>query len=158
MKLKEKYNSNIEINFNNIDYIFMDYCNRSMQTKSFITTKNIFNDNYKIKKSVGLLIQMLPNYTEKDIEHIEYKMGNKNFTNNIIELTTNYQELMKDIFDDIKITEQRNIAFECTCSLEKIKTSLSSILKKEFEKKDEVEIKCNFCNKIYNINKNIYFN
>ena len=63
------------------------------------------------------------------------------------------EEVLKMIFEDVEITETRDLFFECDCSKEKMSNALSTIGVKELEdminEDHGCEITCQFCNNKY---------
>ncbi|KAF5295859.1 hypothetical protein FQA39_LY13032 [Lamprigera yunnana] len=71
---KDKYYSNIEINHQKINEMFMKYLKDSDQIQSIIVIGVESNQAGKITKAVGMLLQMLPGYTDEDIDYLEEKL------------------------------------------------------------------------------------
>ncbi|QVK02832.1 Hsp33 family molecular chaperone HslO [Mycoplasma mycoides] len=155
LNLKEPYVSNIEIEYGNIDYDFMKYFNQSNQTKSFITTEVKFDDNLEIKKVVGILVEMLPNHTKEDLDYISEKLGNTSYVKDVLVKSTNYYAIVKEIDNDATILDQSTISFECTCSYQKVLSTLNLLnqndLKDIIKDNKPVEVVCDFCNQKYQI-------
>ncbi|AKX33681.1 heat shock protein 33 [Spiroplasma litorale] len=153
-KIPEPYTSRIEIVSGEINMDFMFYLQKSDQVKSLITSSVKF-ENGKVKKACGIMIQLLPDFKDEDIDFIEEKIGTLNYLIETLEKTTNYEALIKDICEDAKILDTQKIKFECTCSIEKVMSSLKLLKKEELEKAvndgEVIEVVCDFCTKQYNI-------
>ncbi|AKU79259.1 Hsp33 family molecular chaperone HslO [Spiroplasma turonicum] len=152
--LVEPYTSRVEIVSGEINLDFMYYLQKSDQINSLITSSVIFEDN-NLKKACGIMIQMLPNFKNEDIDFIEEKLGTLSHLLDTLEKSTNYDALIKDIAEDAKILESKEIKFQCSCSLEKVLSSIKLLDKEELEKAirdgEVIEVVCDFCTKQYNI-------
>lgn len=131
----------------------MDFLRDSNQVGSLLTSDVILDDDLKIKKVVGILIQLLPEHTQEDIELLETKLGNTNFLCEILTKSTNYYEVIKEILDDAEILESKEIIFECTCNNNKILNSIKLLgvgeIKEIVNKNEDLQVICDFCNKQY---------
>ena len=67
------------------------------------------------------------------------------------------EEILKMLFEDVEITETRDLFFECDCSKEHMTDALKTLGKKELEKiineDEKAELTCHFCNKKYMFTK-----
>lgn len=144
--LKHPFKSVIQPNLNSIDEIFTEFSTKSDQIDSKFLTKVEINSNGYIKKTYGILIQLLPNGNKQKF---------KNLFNKNNELTE--EKIKKLIINEkfIKIFETE-LEYKCTCFKEKFLLSLNSLPtseKEELLKKEYVNITCNCCGKEYNFNK-----
>ncbi|ATZ17613.1 Hsp33 family molecular chaperone HslO [Mesoplasma melaleucae] len=154
--LKEPYVSTINTDSPNMDHIWMDFLRDSNQVGSLLTSDVILDDDLKIKKVVGVLIQLLPEHTQEDIDLLEAKLGNTNFLCEILMKSTNYYEVIKDILDDAEILQSKELIFKCTCNDKKILNSVKLLgtdeLKEIVDRKEDIQVICDFCNKEYTVN------
>ncbi|PPE04808.1 heat shock protein 33 [Entomoplasma ellychniae] len=155
MGLKAPYISSIKTKGSNMDSIFMQFLKKSSQITSLIATDVTFNNSFKIDKAVGILIQLLPEHTQENIEMLENKIGNTKYLTDVLVKSTNYYEVIKDIFEDAQVLSTSQIIFECNCNYEKIFNLAKLLEKKELleliNNKENVYINCDFCNKDYTI-------
>lgn len=156
MGLKKPYVSTIKTTTSNIDNMFANFLKESSQITSLIATDVKFDNDFKIKKAVGILIQLLPNHTEDNIKLLEDKIGNTKHLIDVLIKSTNYYEVIKDIVEDAKILQSSEILFECTCNIEKILNSVKLLGEIELlniiKNKENIFVNCDFCNKQYEIN------
>lgn len=127
------------------------YLNKSDQVFSAIINDVYLNvkDYLKVDKAKSIIFQLLPNHSEKDIIWIENLIKNNDFKKTTIE---KYIELING--NEIA---HSNVNFKCSCSSVKMKNviKLLSLNDKEISennKKEKIEIKCDFCLKIMKIN------
>ena len=108
---------------------------------------------FPLEYSGGFIIQLLPKATEEDISYIEDKMKDFPPISSLIHEGKTPEEVLKMIFEDVEITETRDLFFECDCSKEKMSNALSTIGVKELEdminEDHGCEITCQFCNNKY---------
>ncbi|AAT75374.1 putative hsp33 redox-regulated chaperone [Mesoplasma florum L1] len=156
MGLKEPYISTINTDSPNMDHIWMDFLRDSNQVGSLLTSEVKLDDELKIKKVVGILIQLLPEHTQEDIDLLDSKLGNTKFICEVLMKSTNYNQVIKEIFEDAVILESKQIIFECTCNDNKILDSVKLLGQNEIqqliENKEDVQVICDFCNKEYIVN------
>ncbi|WP_338969840.1 Hsp33 family molecular chaperone HslO [Spiroplasma endosymbiont of Labia minor] len=156
--MKEPYTSRVQLVNGEINIDYMYYLNQSEQIHSIIASDVKIDNNGKIKKAVGLIVQLLPEYTDEDINFLEEKLGSLDYTTKVLSKTTNYHEFLKDIAFDVKILSNNTLKFECTCSVEKVLASVKLLGKDELEKiieqAEDVEVVCDFCKKKYVVSVN----
>lgn len=150
-KQKAPYQGIISITSNEIPLIVEHYLSQSMQTKSKI---------YICKTSAGyhgILFQDMPEYHVNEKQKSEmvwdiiHKFSNENFSGNFYEAL---KELLPD--EEIEIYEKHPINFNCSCSDEKIRKTISLINKEEIYKSlknEQLEMVCEYCQKKYQIKK-----
>ncbi|ARU90899.1 heat shock protein 33 [Spiroplasma clarkii] len=100
---KEPYTSRVELISGEINLDYMYYLQKSDQIHSLITSTVEIDDKGGIEKAVGIIIQLLPGYTEENISFIEEKVGSIDYLKKILIETTNYEALLKDIAQDAKV-------------------------------------------------------
>ena len=102
----------------------------------------------KLKKANSVIFQMLPNHTEEEIKFVEEFIKDNKLS------SMKPSEYIKKL--NGMIIEEKEIRWKCSCSLKKMKEVIKVISKEEQEKiikeHGKLEIKCNYCNKKYNIN------
>ena len=158
--LKDPYIGNSELISSEIAEDFAYYFANSEQTPSVVFLGVNIGKNNKVQKPCGYIIQPLPDADSKTIELIE------NINLNISSVTS----LMTDIedMDEVArtITEDNNIEFleeaypvyKCDCSKKRIERTIVALGKKEAidilnENNGVLELTCNFCNKVYQYDK-----
>lgn len=151
--------SAIEVEGSDIDFNAMIFIKDSEQINNILATSTIVDENNKVKKSCGIMIHMLPGYTNENISYIESRIGSLQHLREVLAKTMNYNNLVEDIAPGSKILKVSNeLVYECKCSYEK---SLSFIellqpddVKEILHSNEEPEIVCEFCGKKYRISLN----
>lgn len=154
--LKNPYVGQTHIFSSNLSENFSNYFTSSNQTlTSIFLDVKIHNEDFL---SFGFMIELLPNYTKKDLSQFKiysdmFKQELSNYTlGNFNESFYDYIVSILKIFN-IKITEEKIIHYKCSCNDEKIDNMLLSLGKDELneivKEGKEIEISCNFCSKKY---------
>lgn len=153
------YNGVVPLVSGEIAEDFTEYFAKSEQTPTVVALGVLVNKD-GVVASGGYKIELMPDATEEDIVQIETAiknadniskmLANKKALNDIVEIITGDNNSMV-------LTNKLEIKYECDCTKEKFEKGLISLGKKELEniiKEDgQAEIKCQFCNKKYNFNK-----
>ncbi|NQZ28973.1 MAG: Hsp33 family molecular chaperone HslO [Mycoplasmatales bacterium] len=117
------------------------YFDKSEQTKTAILSSVVLGKNSYVERSYGVIMQMLPGYTEEDIQWVESFLKNNKLGEMELEEFISNMKAIK--------LEEKELIWKCSCSKEKFKVMFDSIPIHEKEKIIKeygvVEIKCNFC-------------
>ncbi|WP_338972298.1 Hsp33 family molecular chaperone HslO [Spiroplasma endosymbiont of Panorpa germanica] len=153
--LKEPYSSKVQIVNGEINIDFMYLLSQSDQVNSLVSSIVDLNEEGRVIKAVGIMIQLLPGHSEEDIDFLEEKLGSLEHLLETLKKTTVYESLIKDIAEDSKILETSELKYKCTCNKQKVISSVKLIgqeeLQKIVDKNEEVEVICDFCKLKYNI-------
>lgn len=145
----ERFNSTVKIAKGDIVTDLAYYLNVSDQVFSAVINDVRLNDKdpQKILKAKNVLFQLLPSANEEDINWIETFIKENDFTQMSI---YEYEEKINGELLDIK-----KIDAKCWCSknrlINAIKVLSSNEIDELFKGQAQIESKCDFCNKIYNI-------
>lgn len=148
----DPYVSKVALSSHGLDHDFMEFGRQSNQIQNLLMTIVALDENWAIKKAVGLYIELLPNHTEKDIVYLEDKLHSSSIRDQLIH-EKNYETFLKILVPDaIKVGENR-ISFRCTCNDEKILDAIQLLGKKEIQEmitvNEPAEVVCDFCKKKY---------
>ncbi|MBP5426942.1 MAG: Hsp33 family molecular chaperone HslO [Clostridiales bacterium] len=132
----------------------MYYYSVSEQLPSYIVLSNI-KDNEGLKRSAGMLIQVMPDVNSSTIKYLQDNMERLSLFNKSLKEGNNLRDIIVYMFKEgeLNFKEKRECEYKCNCSREKMKDGLMSLGKKEIEDiiKDsgEAVLECHFCNKKY---------
>ncbi|AGR40711.1 Hsp33 family molecular chaperone HslO [Spiroplasma taiwanense] len=150
---KQPYTSRVELISGEINLDFMYYLQQSDQINSLISSNIDFEEDGSIKKACGVIIQLLPGFTEENIDFIEEKIGSVEHLIKTLMESTNYEALIKEICEDAQVVGINQLFFKCTCSEEKVLNTLKLLEKEEINKAindgEEIEVVCDFCKNIF---------
>lgn len=158
LKMKNNYTSEIRLISGEISEDFAYYYRTSEQTPCIISAGVSIGPNYNVESAGCLFIELMPGYTEKDIEYVEGLIGiiNSKSISTILKEKINIDDYLKSLFKDIVFLDKKNIKYECGCSREKFYSNLSTLPKKDILdllNEGDIETKCEFCNKKYSFSK-----
>lgn len=113
-----------------------------------------------VEKSGGYMINLMPDATEEDIEKIEKAIEKSDSISKMLADNKTLEQIAEIVTGDknLKIIEEDlKVKYECSCSIEKIKNGIILLGKEELEKifseQENINVKCQFCNKEYNFKK-----
>ena len=116
MGLKESFTSKVKLQTGEIGDDFAYYFAVSEQTLSVVSVGVLVDVDYSIKAAGGLLIQLLPNHTEETIIQVEELLKRLKPISSLIDEGYSSEEIMNDLFDDVKILGKKEIRWNCDCS------------------------------------------
>ncbi|HHX37938.1 MAG TPA: Hsp33 family molecular chaperone HslO, partial [Clostridiaceae bacterium] len=103
----------------------------------------------------GLLVQLLPGYTEEDVEYIERRAAGFPDVTFWLQQGFTAAQLLDLFFGDknLKYLEQRPIGFRCHCSRQRMQRNLLAIGRADLtelaEDPNGINLECHFCNSHY---------
>lgn len=149
--LRTPYTSSVPLSSKSISQCFSDYLNQSDQTLSSLQTEASLNADGSIKYVRAYMSQFLPQG--------DMKKWNYYFKNHTYDLFSNNEKdsnslawLLKN--DDFTLLHEAPVSYHCTCSEDKFRRALIMLPQKDKDsllKDDHLEIRCQYCGKVYNI-------
>ena len=109
----------------------------------------------KVKQAGGYLVQLMPGYTEKDIDKLEENIKNAGAMTAMLESGMTLEQIVYKVLDgfDVEILEESEFEYRCNCSRDKVIRALISMGRKELtelmNEQQNAEITCQFCDKVY---------
>lgn len=153
MQLREAFTGRVALQTGEIGDDFSYYFAASEQTPSVVSVGVLVNDTNEILSSGGFIIQLLPEATEEDITYIEDKLKDFPAVSALIHDGKTPEEILKMLFEDVKVLDSQDLFFECDCSRERMKEAIKMVGKDEInamiEEDHGCEIHCHFCNTYY---------
>ena len=113
-----------------------------------------------IKAAGGFIVQVMPEATDETITKLEENVKKITSVTKMLEDNMTPEDILKCALDgiDFDITDTLDTKYYCNCSRERVEKALVSVGKDELEdiiKNDKkAEIKCHFCDKVYNFDEN----
>lgn len=156
LKMKQSYTSQVALQTGEIGDDFAYFFQVSEQVPTIVSVGVLVAEDYSCKSAGILLIELLPNHTEEDIVYLENLLKDLKPISSVLENDRDLVKYINSLFNDAQILEEEEIKFECNCSREKFMANLLTLPKKDIEdlaKEEEIEVKCEFCNKTYKYNK-----
>lgn len=157
LKLKNNYTSQVKLRSGEIGDDFAYYFSVSEQIPTVVSVGVLVDVDYSCKSAGVLLLELLPDYTEEDIEYVEKLANNLEPISSVIDKDNDLEKYIKSLFVDAEVLESREVKYYCNCSKEKFLANLLTLPKKDLidlSKDSSVEIKCEFCEKVYTYDEN----
>ncbi len=159
--MKEPYVGRIDLVSGEIAEDLTMYFFVSEQVSSSVALGVKVDSEGKVSSAGGLILQMLPGGKEEAAEILEKIMEKMPPITQLIEEKGYgaFEEIFKDLPDEFKIDiiEEREIRWECDCSLERLEQALLTIgedeLKKLIDEDGQAELTCQFCTKRYHFDR-----
>ncbi len=165
LKMENLFTSSIRINTGDLAKDFTYYFTKSEQTPSAILLSSLFDVDNTCKVCGGVLLQLLPNASEKTISYLEKKLSKITEFSQILNNTNELEDILKLLFEnDYKLLDKYEATFFCPCSKSRFVNGLLTLSENELldmanDTKD-TEVTCRYCNTQYSFTpdeiKNIY--
>lgn len=155
LKLKQQYTSQVDLQTGEIGDDFAYYFSVSEQRPTIVSVGVLVDTDYSVKSSGAMIIELLPNHTEEDIQYLENLKLEPIST--VLDIDDNLYNYLNKLFSDAEVLEEKNVIYKCGCSKEKFMADLLTLPRKDIEElalEDQINIKCEFCNTEYIIDKN----
>lgn len=154
LKLKQNYTSEVALQSGEIGDDFAYYFSISEQVASIVSVGVLVDTDDNVKSAGAMIIELLPNHTDADIEYLENL--NLKPISGVLANNSSIHEYLNNLFPNNEILEEKYVRYECDCSRERFMRNLLTLPKKDLEEiaeENNIEIKCEFCNKTYTFNK-----
>ncbi|MFX3624186.1 MAG: Hsp33 family molecular chaperone HslO [Ectobacillus sp.] len=138
---------------------FTYYFAVSEQTPASVGVGVLVNGDDSISAAGGFILQIMPDAQEETISLIEQRLQAIPPISKLVEKGMSPEEILYEILgkENVKILEEMDIQFQCTCSRERIVDVLISLGKAELEQireeEEGTEVHCHFCNEKYRFTK-----
>lgn len=154
LKLKQNYTSEVALQSGEIGDDFAYYFSISEQVASIVSVGVLVDTDDNVKSAGAMIIELLPNHTDADIEYLENL--NLKPISGVLANNSSIHEYLNELFPNNEILEEKYVRYECDCSRERFMRNLLTLPKKDLEEiaeENNIEIKCEFCDKTYTFNK-----
>jgi molecular chaperone Hsp33 len=155
--LKEPYRGTVQLYTSEIAEDLAYYLTESEQTPSAVGLGVYVKPEGTVSAAGGFLIQSMPPADEQLVDRLMEKIGRLTSITDLLRQGNSPEDLLAQLFAGIPYTvlEKRVLAFQCSCSREKIERVLISLGKEELEglmaRNEPVEITCEFCREVYRV-------
>jgi molecular chaperone Hsp33 len=158
---REPYVGSVPITSGEIAEDFAYYLAKSEQIPSAVLLGVLLqNKEPFVKASGGVMIQILPGANEHIVTMIEDTIRHAPNLTSVIADGASAEDLARMALGEIdfEILEEREVKFECNCSLERAVSLVSSLGRGEvasmLEEQKGAQMTCGFCNEIYTLDEN----
>ena len=152
LKLKDIFTSSVACT-GNLANDFTYYFYESEQTLSVVSLAMLVDVDNKCKISGGLIVQLLPNASERTITYLE-KIFSKYPSLNDLLSKYSLEDVLTLLFeDDYEILEKKQVSFKCQCSKDNFAKALITLGRKDLEdiinEDHKIETVCHYCEEKY---------
>lgn len=155
--LKEPYRGASPIVSGEIAEDFTYYFASSEQTPSVVALGVLVDTDLSVRAAGGFILQVMPGLSDRDIDELEAKLAQLSTVTVYIDQGLGPEDIVGKLFDDVKVLDTIPLSFQCTCSRERVESTLISLGKEELagliEDQGEAEVNCHFCNESYTFNR-----
>ena len=155
LKLKQNYTSQVKLQSGEIGDDFAYYFSVSEQIPAIVSVGVLVDKDYSVKSAGAMIIELLPGHNEEDIQYLE-KLDLKPISS-VLAQDPDIHKYLSTLFTDYEILEERYVEYLCDCSRERFMRNLLTLPAKDLEeiaKDPDIEIKCEFCDKVYHFDEN----
>lgn len=157
--MKEPYVGQIPIISGEIGDDISSYFATSEQTPTAVGLGVLVETDGHVAASGGFIIQLMPEADEVTIEKLEKRLAGIRSVTEMVNSGLDAEGIISEILGDIefKVYEEKEIAYKCNCSKERLERALISIGKTELadiiQEQGKAELVCHFCNSKYHFDR-----
>lgn len=134
------------------------YLQQSHQVPSVVAIGTNVNEYGLVTAAGGILIELMPGHTEKQIEILESNVQNAKSISHLLNDGASTQELVNEYLKGVELSQlehEHELNYTCHCSKERVESSLLVLSVDEIQEliddKKETELSCQFCGKTYSV-------
>lgn len=157
--LKDPYVGRVPLVTGEIGEDFTYYFAKSEQTPTAIALGVLVDTDLSAKRAGGFIVQLMPDASDKVAEKLEENVRHLPPVTTLLLEGKTPEEIIEMVMAgfSLKYLEGRDYEYRCDCNEEKITRALISLGAEELldmiEKDGKAEITCQFCPKVYRLNK-----
>ncbi|HOP41561.1 MAG TPA: Hsp33 family molecular chaperone HslO [Geobacteraceae bacterium] len=157
--MKEPYRGMVQLLSSEIAEDLALYLTESEQIPSAVGLGVFVEPDNRVSAAGGFLIQSLPPGNEEEVERLLEQIGKLPPITQLLREGKTPEDILATLFAGIpyQTLEKRTLAFQCTCSKEKIERALVSLGRAELadmaEKEEETEVTCEFCRQVWRLDQ-----
>lgn len=154
----EPYNSTVRLANSEIGEDVAYYYALSEQIPTVCALGVFVNKEGNVQYAGGYILQLMPSCPEEMVAYLEQKVKELPSVTEFLKARMQPEEIIGTIFDDgqyaYDINRTLHPQYYCDCSKERVQSMLTTLDAKEIEdmvkNQQGIEVKCHFCNHIYN--------
>ena len=154
--LKDPYVGQTMLTTSEIAEDLTAYFMESEQIPSTAGLGVLMNKDNTVREAGGFIIQLMPFAKDSLIDELEKKLSEIPSVTTLLDEGKNPEELLEYILGDfgLDINDKSEVKFHCGCDKVRVEKALISLGREELndmiKEGNDVELKCQFCNKAYN--------
>lgn len=147
-KRQTPFVSQVDLQTSEIGDDFVYYFAQSEQIPSALSVGVLVNEDFSIASSGALLFQVLPSASDESVTKVEEVLKKLPPISSLLQ-EKEPAEIINSLFDDVRILEETELNFECTCSKKQMLSALSTLTREELETIIEEDkgatLECHYC-------------
>ena len=153
--LKEPYVGQTKLISGEIAEDLTYYFASSEQIPSVVALGVLMNKDNTVKRSGGLIIQLMPFADDTIIDRLEQKVNTMSSITSMLDNELTPEMILEEVLGDfgLDILDKIPVAYECNCSKQRVEKAIISIGHKDIQEMIDdnkpIEVNCHFCNKHY---------
>ncbi|MDD2319544.1 MAG: Hsp33 family molecular chaperone HslO [Geobacteraceae bacterium] len=157
--MKDPYRGMVQLLSGEIAEDLALYLTESEQTPSAVGLGVFVEPDNRVSAAGGFLIQTLPPGNEEVVERLMRQINRLPSITQLLREGKNPEDILAILFADIPYLtlEKRALAFQCTCSREKIERALVSLGRNELAEmaaqEEGTEVTCEFCRQVWQLTR-----
>ncbi len=157
--LRQPFTGRVNLISGEIAEDLAQYYIQSEQIPSLVSLGVLVDRDLSIKSAGGLIIQAMPGARDDILETMENNVKNMGPISEAIHNSESLEELLDRVMNGVPYhqVEERELAFNCKCSSERLGVILSGLSDEEIadicEETGRLEVTCNFCNQAYTFSR-----
>ena len=153
--LKEPFNGTVPLVSGEVAEDITAYYALSEQIPTVCALGVLVNPDLSVKKAGGYIIQLLPAADDAVIDTLEENIKKLRPVTTALDEGMDIEDIVREALAgfDVEVLYTETPEYKCSCSKGRVEKALISIGREELEKmadeKDETQVKCQFCDKVY---------
>ena len=153
--LKEPFNGTVSLVSGEVAEDVTAYYALSEQIPTVCALGVLVNPDLSVKKAGGYIIQLLPAADDAVIDTLEENIKKLRPVTTALDEGMDIEDIVREALAgfDVEVLYTEMPEYKCSCSKGRVEKALISIGREELEKmadeKDETQVKCQFCDKVY---------
>jgi molecular chaperone Hsp33 len=157
LRLKEPYSGMVELHSGEIAEDLAHYLTESEQIPSAVGLGVYVVPDGTVTAAGGFLIQSFPPSNDEAVEEIIARIGKMGMVTDLLRSGETPERMLEMIFEGIPfdLLLQHDLAFQCTCSRERVERALITLGRDEIttilENLGQADVRCEFCLQSYHL-------
>ena len=155
--LRDLYQGQVQLTTGEIDEDVESYLRTSEQIPSALSCEVVLDDDGKVLRAAGILIQALPGGEADAVTRAQHRLRTGALHRLLASGDVSAEQLLEGLSPSqpVQVLSDRPVRFQCQCSDERIRATLQLLTALELDEmiaeNKPAEVTCNFCNQHYEV-------
>ena len=156
MGLKDPYVGQTELKTGEIAEDLTYYFAVSEQVPSSVGLGVLVDVDCSVRQAGGFILQLMPDVSDEVIDKLEEKIKGIKSVTEMFEDNMTPEDIINELLGDfnVEILDKHDVEFKCDCSEERVLKAVAGLNKNDLQslidEGEPLEIRCQYCNKVYN--------